>query len=116
MRQAALAKHANLSQLQQTAASEELVAMYLLTPPFGLFMYCLRYTYALLGCKRTRRQQHFAVQTGLLQRHKQHSMFWPLPFGLTLEVQVCAKIYGSSLGWLEMSTNSTQHTYFLSIL
>ena len=90
--------------------------MYLLTPPFGLFMYCLRYTYALLGCKRTRRQQHFAVQTGLLQRHKQHSMFWPLPFGLTLEVQVCAKIYGSSLGWLEMSTNSTQHTYFLSIL
>ena len=91
MRQAALAKQANLSQLQQTAASEEpkfileLVAMYLLTPPFGLFMYCLRFrhTYALLGCKRTRRQQHFAVQTGLLLRHKLHGMFWPLRFGLT---------------------------------
>ena len=35
-------------------------------PPLGLFMYCLRFrhtTYALLGCKRTRRKQRFAVQT-----------------------------------------------------
>ena len=56
-----------------------------LTPPFGLFMYCFRDkpTYALLGCKRTRRQQRFAVQTGLLLGHQLHGMFWPLRFGLT---------------------------------
>jgi hypothetical protein len=33
-----------------------------------------------------------------------------------LEVQACAKSYGSSLGWLETSTNSTQHTYLLSMI
>ena len=39
--------------------------------------------YALLGCKRTRWQQRFALQTGLLLRCKLHGMFWLLPLGLT---------------------------------